>query len=108
MEMEQQAISLSVLDEYDWKAAFSYADNFDIADVASITAFREGENDGANWLMYGTLKDGRHFYLSAGCDYTGWDCQAGGYGKAEATFDEMVRMAMDEEGRAEFGLSVKP
>lgn len=98
---------LSVLDSYDWQEAFRYADGFGAADVAEIGDLREGENDGPSWLMYGTLKDGRHFYLSAGCDYTGWDCQAGGYGKAEPTFEEMVRMAMDEEGRDHFGLKAK-
>ncbi len=97
--------SLDVLDSYDWREAFTYAD-FNIGAVAEILGMREGENDGANWLMYGRLKDGQYFYLSAGCDYTGWDCQASGFGKAEATFEEMVRMAMDEEGREAFGLKV--
>lgn len=98
---------LSILAEYDWQEAFRYADGFGADDVAEIADLREGENDEYNWLMYGVLKDGRHFYLSAGCDYTGWDCRAGGYGSAAPTFDEMVRMAMDEEGREHFGLTAK-
>lgn len=92
--------------DYDWEEAFKYATGFGIDDVAEVGGHRDGENDGASWLMWGRLKDGRYFYLSAGCDYTGWDCQAGGSGTAEATFEEMVRMAMDEEGREHFGLKV--
>lgn len=42
-------------------------------DVASILGLAEGENDGADWLIAGQLKDGRWFSLRAGCDYTGWD-----------------------------------
>lgn len=93
---------------YDWQEAFKYAEGFGLDDVAKVTAHRNGENDEQNWLMYGELRDGRHFYLSAGCDYTGWDCMAGGYGKAAPTFKEMVRLAMDEEGREHFGLKVVP
>ena len=84
-----------MLDDYDWQHAFSYADgtaysggsvvskvwadedvfidDFHLADVAVIFASSDGENDSSNWLALGKLKDGRYFYLSAGCDYTGWD-----------------------------------
>jgi hypothetical protein len=41
-------------------------------DVAEVLGLSEGENDGKNWLVYGRLLDGRYFFLSAGCDYTGW------------------------------------
>lgn len=90
--------------DYDWQCAFEHAGEFGIKDVAEVLGFREGENDGANWLMYGVLNDGRYFYLSAGCDYTGWDCQGGGWGSTADTYESMVRLAMDEEGREFFGL----
>lgn len=41
-------------------------------DVAEVKATSEGENDVQNWLVYGRLHDGRWFFLTAGCDYTGW------------------------------------
>lgn len=41
-------------------------------DVEEISGISEGENDEKNWLVYGRLKDGRWFFLTAGCDYTGW------------------------------------
>jgi len=84
------------LDTYDWGAAFAYAGEvngsdgtpnldtcppgdtkisvrpFSRRDVRVIRAADEGENDERNWLCAGELWDGRFFYLSAGCDYTGW------------------------------------
>jgi hypothetical protein len=41
-------------------------------DVEEVLGKDEGENDGKNWIIYGRLKDGRYFFLTAGCDYTGW------------------------------------
>lgn len=83
-------------DDYDWREAFGYAGEprtcadyqsgtnvvslddvdataFSRSDVVSIVHSAEGEPDGDDWLMVGQLMDGRFFYLSAGCDYTGWD-----------------------------------
>lgn len=92
---------LTELEGFDWQEAFGYAgepgtcateyqgalgrpepclpdldiscDPFTREDVEHIVALREGENDGPEWLIYGRLRDGRWFALSAGCDYTGWD-----------------------------------
>lgn len=46
---------------------------FGVEDVKEVFGSREGENEGENWKIAGRLKDGRFFYLEAGCDYTGWD-----------------------------------
>lgn len=48
-------------------------DFFTREDVEKIFHSDEGENDEASWIMVGKLKDGRYFFLEAGCDYTGWD-----------------------------------
>ena len=45
---------------------------FGIMDVEFVFAHAEGENDGADWKAAGLLTDGRWFYVSAWCDYTGW------------------------------------
>lgn len=50
---------------------------FTRADVAEIIAAVNGDNDGPDWLGLFRLKDGRVVVASGGCDYTGWDCQAG-------------------------------
>lgn len=89
---------ISVLESGDWEEAFRYAD-FDREDVASIIAIEEGCNDGPSWLFVGTLKDGRLAYLEAGCDFTGWDCQASGYSRTADTLEEIQRWAMTLEAR---------
>lgn len=42
-------------------------------DVLRIYALSEGEKDERPWLCLGELRDGRFFFLRAGCDFTGWD-----------------------------------
>lgn len=114
-------------DDYDWQAAFEYAggtvegyggygqanvtaigecatSSFGVHDVAEVYKMDEGENDGPPWIMWGLLLDGRHFFLNAGCDYTGWDCQAGGDAWVSAEKDRLVHAAMDIEARRRFGL----
>jgi hypothetical protein len=49
-----------------------------LADVDTITHWVEGENDELDWIVVGRTTDGRWFHASAGCDFTGWDCQANG------------------------------
>lgn len=91
---------LEELNDYDWEAAFSFcsgmhdgsssacgqpewaegsgktgtSDVFTRNDVVEVIAKSEGENDERDWIAFGKLADGRYFFLSAGCDYTGWDC----------------------------------
>lgn len=99
-----------MLDDYDWKEAFSFArnirtatgcsaDTFDITDVVDIVASSEGENDGESWMMAGKLSDGRFFFLDAWCDYTGWDCQSGGDAQVADTLDNLIRFGMTESAR---------
>lgn len=82
--------------DYDWVGAFGYAGQpdtqapgqggpqvrsmdeanetaFGLAEVEHIEHSAEGENDENDWVTVGKLTDGRWFYLSAWCDYTGWD-----------------------------------
>lgn len=34
-----------------------------------------GERDGDSWFAFGISNKGTYFFYSAGCDYTGFDCQ---------------------------------
>jgi hypothetical protein len=119
---------ISELDDHDWKEAFGYAGEpgtnghadvrphlpgavislapFTREDVASIYVSVVGENDGPPWRMVGRLTDGRWFYLEAGCDYTGWDCQAGGCATVAPIFDDCIRFACTEEARQVLSLSL--
>lgn len=107
------------LDDYNWEEAFGYAgedgtcgqpdirealpgSNVSLApfrreDVVKIIGLREGENDGEDWLCAGKLKDGRWFFLAAGCDYTGWDCQASGYAAIARNKKELIQFGLTEE-----------
>jgi hypothetical protein len=89
--------------DYSWQEAFHYA-SFEISDIAEIRNAIEGENDGDDWIIWGRLKDGRWFYLHAGCDYTGWDCQAGGDSSTASSEEELIRMGMDFGARQRFGI----
>jgi len=90
--------------DYNWTSAFSYAQDFSIADVAIVIDSRDGANEGPNWIIYGQLKDGCFFFLSAGCDYTGWDCQASGTSSTHANLQDLIRLCMGDDERDRFGL----
>ena len=76
---------LDLLDlDYDWSNAFAVAcDAGGITvdptkDIEEVIASVEGENEGADWQCVVRFKDGRFAWLSASCDYTGWDCGRSG------------------------------
>ncbi len=118
------------LDDYDWGEAFSYAGGetswgygypnlrgalpgrsydltpFSRSDVAYIGAMEEGENDGDSWIIYGRLTDGRWFFLEAGCDYTGWDCQADGSATIANSREEIEWFGMGESARRRLGVEL--
>lgn len=112
---------LEELQGWDWRAAFEYAGEPDASygspnvsavegawcqptlfgreDVIEIYGIDEGEHDGPSWIVAGLLQDGRHFYLEAGCDYTGWDCQAGGSAWVADTRDQLIQFGLTERAR---------
>lgn len=104
----------AIANDYDWKEAFAFASGewvtgsgkdtlpaepFTREDVVEIIAKDEGENDGPDWIMLGKLRNGRYFFLSAGCDYTGWDCQAGGRAYIADTVEQLTQFAMNPDDR---------
>jgi hypothetical protein len=64
------------------------------ADVVRIVASIDGENEGPDWAGIFELADGRFAAVEAGCDYTGWDCQA----------DNRIAVARTEEAAVRYGL----
>ncbi len=104
---------------YDWEEAFKYASGewatgtgkeklpaepFDREDVVEVRALAEGENDGDDWICLGKLKTGRWFFLSAGCDYTGWDCQAGGRAYIADAVEQLVALVLTPDDKRRLGL----
>ena len=64
-------------DDYDWREAFECA-AVDPDNVDEVIASDEGVNDGESWIALFKMKNGTFCFLTAWCDYTGWDCQSGG------------------------------
>jgi hypothetical protein len=119
---------LEELSDYDWEEVFKYADNpdwvtlpgylmeaFEVKpvpssmpikrdDVVEIYAMSNGVNDEAEWIIFGRTTDGRHFFLAAGCDYTGWGCQE--YGRSYAAYEKAIieQFAITIEERVRLGL----
>jgi len=91
--------------DYDWQEAFGFAD-FSIDDVATVLHSDEGYNDGDSWLSFGKLKNGKYYFLSAWCDYTGWDCQSGGDSFVGDTAEEVMRFGMSDAERKRLGIDL--
>lgn len=102
---------MATLDEmkadYDWCEAFNFA-AFNLEEVAEVVASDEGENDGDSWLAVGRLNDGSYFFLSAWCDYTGWDCRSGGGSELADSLENLVRFVLADEDRARLGYTLPP
>ena len=100
-------------EDFDWREAFEYAagggmptegyagdcGGFTFDDVAEVIARDDGENDGPDWIAVFRLRDGRFAFLSAGCDYTGWDCQASGSTWFAASLDALVQWGLTDDAR---------
>jgi hypothetical protein len=46
--------------------------------VSKIFFYREGENDGNEWIIVGKMINDDYFSFQASCDYTGFCCRGGG------------------------------
>lgn len=103
---KRQEPNMSIdLNDYNWREAISYA-SWSSDQVAEVIASDEGCNDGPNWLLVVRLADGQFSFLSAGCDYTGWDCQAHGHSQERATLEELIRFGMGQDDRERLGLKL--
>lgn len=102
---------------YDWREAFAYASaqpvdlvgvevvvavketKYEIAHVKRLIASDEGENDVRDWILVAEMLDGRFMFLNAGCDYTGWDCRAGGSAWWAPTLELLVQRGLTDAAR---------
>ena len=117
-------------DSYDWKEVFAYASGvpsygssatpgavgeappstepFNIDDVEEVLHAVEGENDGPSWVIVVRLKDGRFGSINASCDYTGWDCQAGGASSVASSYEQIIRFGIGDSDRSRLGIELSP
>lgn len=66
--------------DYDLQAAYEHNSSdfpFDLLDISNVLANIPGHNDEDHWSWIVELKNGDFYFISAWCDYTGWDCQSG-------------------------------
>lgn len=89
---------------YDWEHALAYL-GLPATEISYVIAASSGRNDELDWCAVLRLKDGRHAYVEAGCDYTGWGCQECGWHVITNTLDELIPQ-MSDDGRRRLGVSM--
>ncbi len=72
--------------------------------VVEVIAAVNGENDGDQWVGLFLLDDGRYLVAEGGCDYTGWDCQAGNALCVAGSLDDAIRYGLNPEQQARLGI----
>jgi hypothetical protein len=108
-----------IKNNYPWKQVFEFSDGtnldefsepsnfpFQMEDVAEILNIEDGQNDGQSWIILVKLNNGLYGFLTAWCDYTGFDCQAGGHSYVSLSKEKLIRFGMGEDDRKRFGLSL--
>lgn len=92
-------------DDYDWTEAFGCA-SVDPANIESVIASDEGQNDGESWIALFKMKNGTFCFLTAWCDYTGWDCQSGGDAYDNEDFRALLLNSVPEADRKRLGYGI--
>lgn len=108
-------------DDYDWQEAFGFAgkisvvlgetvgaDGFGLDDIDAVLAADAGANDEARWVAIFRLRDGRFAYLTAGCDYTGWDCQSWGQAFVAGSLEKLWQLGVDQDEKPRLAEAVSP
>lgn len=120
---------LERLDDYDWENVFGFCGEggspsapapahsvkglegeprqYTREDVEKVLHAVDGENDGPPWWGVFEMKDGAFLFVSAGCDYTGWDCQASGESWWADTLERLLQWGLGDAERAEVAHLVK-
>lgn len=80
---------------------------FNVTHVAEVLHASEGARDERDWILVLRLKDGRFACVTAGCDYTGWDCRAGGVSSVASSYEDLVRFGLGTAERERLGLEVR-
>jgi len=81
-------------------------DTYSIKDVAYVISYENGENDGLSWIMVARLSDRRFVFIEAWCDYTGWDCQSGGWSCVSDDIDSLIQFGLTEPARERLKLEI--
>lgn len=103
-------------EDYDWRHAvdeafgrgFSWSGAVppEFALFGEVVAASAGANDEESWIAVFRLHDGRYVFISAWCDYTGWDCQAGGEHFYAPTLLDLAKAHIGDEERERLGIDL--
>lgn len=77
---------------------------FGVDDVEEVLAFADGAKDEESWLMLGKTSGGLFFYMTAWCDYTGWDCQSGGSIYVSRSKERLLELSVTADEKLRMGL----
>ncbi len=109
-----------LLKDSDWVSAFEAANHsihacaatphvsttkFSPEDVMFVYFTEEGQNDGPEWMGVFLLNDGRFVFVAAGCDFTGWECQSGGWVCVSDNLEDLIQFGLTNEARNRLGLN---
>ena len=83
----------------DLSAAEAKVGELHFEDIEEVLASVEGENDGPSWVAIVKLKSGLYLSVEAGCDYSGWDCSAGGGSSVASTLDLLLQGGLSDNER---------
>lgn len=105
--------------DYDWRTIFMEGDykesnmmggvdsasnpttrevrSFTMSDIVEVVAADNGERDAVSWVGVFKTADGAYLYVSAGCDYTGWDCQASSSAEWHTDLEQCKAMIHENE-----------
>lgn len=76
---------------------------FVMSDITEVLAISEGANDVEEWLGLFRTIDGVYLFVAAGCDYTGWDCQASSSAEWHTDPGQAKAMLSNEQRSRLFG-----
>lgn len=85
----------------DLEYCFQYDCSMDPKEIKNVLAQVPGEADGFNWHWIVEMNDGTFFYVTGGCDYSGWGCQDWGEAKEASSPLEAAELTVNDEYRPE-------
>lgn len=72
---QQLDIEFPLQDAYDFVMMCEYNTHPEFTEIKYLWMVQEGEKDEEQWIWRVNTDNGNYFVV-AGCDYTGWDCQS--------------------------------
>lgn len=85
----------------DLEYCFQHNCSLEPKDILTVLAQVPGEADGFSWHWVIEMKDGKFFYVTGCCDYSGWGCSDWGEAKEAKTALQAAKLGKNDEYRLE-------